>query len=208
MQQRANKAGISTLLVFEGWDAAGKGGTIRRIIHAVDPRQYRVNPVAAPSKEEHAQHYLWRFWKQLPKAGQLSIFDRSWYGRVLVERIEGFARADEWQRAYSEINDFEKEITDHGTVLCKFWLHISSEEQLARFNDRAEVAHKAWKLTDEDWRNRDRWDEYDHAVHDLVERCSPDNAPWTLVAANQKWMARVLVVETLCERLEARLKSA
>lgn len=204
LQQRAKRAGVSTLLMFEGWDAAGKGGAVRRIIHSVDPRQYSVIPIAAPTAEEHAQHYLWRFWQKLPLAGEMAIFDRSWYGRVLVERIEGFARNDEWQRAYDEINDFEQQLVDHGTVVCKFWLHISNEEQLQRFEDRAETPHKAWKLTDEDWRNRDRWDDYEQAVHDMVERS--DTVPWTLIAANQKWQARVQVLEAVCAQLEARLK--
>ena len=193
------------VIVFEGWDAAGKGGSIRRITAALDARDYQVIQIAAPTDEEGAHNYLWRFWRHLPHAGRVTIYDRSWYGRVLVERIEGFARPREWQRAYAEINDFEAQLAERGIVLLKFWLHITAEEQLRRFQERGQVGYKAWKLTDEDWRNRDRWADYELAVNDLVERTSTRQAPWTLIAANDKRHARIAVLRTLCERLETAL---
>ncbi len=156
------------VMVFEGWDAAGKGGTIRRIVEALDPRDYIVYPIAAPNSEEKAHHYLYRFWQRLPLTGHFAIFDRSWYGRVLVERIEGFAKPNEWQRAYGEINDFERGLTEFGTILFKFWLQISAEEQLRRFEARAAVLYKQWKLTDEDWRNRENWQAYHEAVNVML----------------------------------------
>lgn len=190
---------------FEGPDAAGKGGAIRRIGAALDARQYQVIPVAAPSEEERAQPYLWRFWRHLPRMGNISIFDRTWYGRVLVERIEGFCSEADWQRAYSEINDFEHELADAGTIVVKFWLQISQEEQLRRFKERESIEFKRFKITEEDWRNREKWDAYQQAICDMVERTSTGNAPWTLVEANDKNHARVKVLRTLCERLEAEL---
>lgn len=205
LQQRARAAKLSTTLLFEGPDAAGKGGAIRRIIHALDARHYQVIPIAAPTSEELAQHYLWRFWRHIPRAGRMTIFDRSWYGRVLVERVEGFAQPEEWQRAYAEINQFEAELVRDGGVLCKFWLHIDQDEQLKRFNDRENIPHKAWKLTDEDWRNREQWAEYERAVNELVDKTSTAHAPWTLVEANQKWFARVKVLRRVCEQLEEAL---
>jgi len=202
---KAREAQRSIVAMFEGWDAAGKGGAIRRVTHALDARLFRVISVAAPTDEERAQHYLWRFWRHLPRAGYLTVYDRSWYGRVLVERVEGFAGVDEWGRAYQEINDFERQLTDHGIVLAKFWLHISAEEQLRRFKEREVTAHKQHKITDEDWRNRDRWRAYEEAVDEMVARCSTAFAPWTLVAANDKRVARVTIVETLADRLEKAL---
>lgn len=193
--------GVSTVLVFEGWDAAGKGGAIRRLVSALDARSVRVHPVAAPTDEEKAQHYLWRFWRNLPRAGQVAIFDRSWYGRVLVERIEGFASEAEWRRAYGEINAFERQLADHGVILLKFWIHISPEEQLARFKLREETPYKRWKLTDEDWRNRAQWGIYEQAVHDLVERTSTKTAPWVLVEGNDKRYARVKVLRSVCDEM-------
>ncbi|MCW5699643.1 MAG: polyphosphate kinase, partial [Rhodospirillales bacterium] len=198
----AKELGISTILVFEGWDAAGKGGAIRRATAALDARDYQVIPIAAPTDEERAQHYLWRFWRHLARAGRMTIFDRSWYGRVLVERVEGFAHEPEWKRAYAEINDFEDQLVRHGIVLCKFWLHITKDEQLARFEAREQVEYKRWKLTDEDWRNREKWDQYDEAVNDMVEHTSTTLAPWTLVEANDKRFARVKVLETICDGLK------
>ena len=168
LHRKARRRGLSTILVFEGWDAAGKGGAIRRVASALDAREYQVIPVAAPTDEERAQHYLWRFWRHLSRAGRLTIFDRSWYGRVLVERVEGFAQDAEWQRAYDEINDFEAQLIAHGIVLVKYWLHISKDEQLRRFKQRERLAHKRWKLTDEDWRNRKQWKAYERAVDDMV----------------------------------------
>lgn len=206
LHRKAKEKGVSTVLVFEGWDAAGKGGTIRRLTNALNARDYQVIPIAAPTEEERAQHYLWRFWRHLSRAGRVTIFDRSWYGRVLVERIEGFCSDDAWHRAYGEINDFEEQIVEAGHVLCKFWLHITKEEQLARFEQRSEIEYKQWKLTDEDWRNRDKWDVYETAVNDMVEQTSTHSAPWTLVEANSKPLARVKVLRTVCDALEAGLK--
>lgn len=190
---------------FEGADAAGKGGAIRRISAALDARQYQVVPIAAPTEEERAQPYLWRFWRHLPRQGHVTIFDRTWYGRVLVERVEGFCSENDWLRAYTEINDFEHELADSGVMVVKFWLQISQEEQLARFKAREEIAFKRFKITQEDWRNREKWGEYQQAVCDMVERTSTGNAPWTLVEANDKNHARVKILRTLCERVEAEL---
>ena len=196
----------STVLMFEGWDAAGKGGAIRRLTGAMDARLYRVIPVAAPTDEEKAHHYLWRFWRQLPQDGYFTIYDRSWYGRVLVERIEGFARDDEWQRAYDEINDFECQLTNHGIVLAKFWLHISQEEQLRRFKEREKIEHKKHKLTEEDWRNREKWSVYEQAVDDLLARTDKSHAPWYVIPANDKLYARIQVIKSVCKHLEKALK--
>lgn len=201
--RKAKQLGVSTLLVFEGWDAAGKGGIIRRITAGLDARDYQVIPIAAPSDEERAHHYLWRFWRHLPRAGRVTIFDRSWYGRVLVERVEGFATEPEWRRAYSEIRDFEEQLVHHGMVLCKFWIHVTKDEQLRRFKEREATPYKRWKLTDEDWRNREKWDDYEAAVNDMVERTSTSHAPWTLVEGNDKRFARLKALATLNERLVA-----
>ncbi len=195
----------SVIAVFEGWDAAGKGGAVRRVTAALDARDYRVIPIAAPTDEERAQHYLWRFWRHLPGAGRMTVYDRSWYGRVLVERVESFAREDEWQRAYNEINDFEAQLVEHGTVLAKFWLHIDQTEQLRRFKEREHTAFKKFKITEEDYRNRAKAGRYVHAVHDMIERTSTDLAPWHLVAATDKRFARLDVLEHLCARIEQAL---
>lgn len=205
LQRKAHRRGISTLVVFEGWDAAGKGGAIRRVTSALDAREYTIIPVAAPTDEERARHYLWRFWRHLSRAGRVTIFDRSWYGRVLVERVESFARDDEWRRAYDEINDFEADLLSHGIVLVKFWVHITKDEQLRRFEQRERLAHKRWKLTDEDWRNRKRWKAYERAVNDMVARTSPRRAPWTLVEGNDKNHARLKILRTLADRLARAL---
>jgi polyphosphate kinase 2 (PPK2 family) len=205
LHREARERQMSTLLLFEGWDAAGKGGAIRRITSALDARSYQVIPIAAPTDEERAQHYLWRFWRHLPRAGRTTIFDRSWYGRVLVERVEGFATETEWMRAYAEINDFEEQLIEDGTVLVKYWVHITAHEQLERFRLREVTPHKAWKLTDEDWRNRERWDDYEQAVNDMVERTSTRIAPWTLIEGNDKRYSRVAVLRALCDQLEAAL---
>jgi AMP-polyphosphate phosphotransferase len=194
----------SVVCVFEGNDAAGKGGAIRRVTQAIDARFIRPIPIAAPTEEERAQPYLWRFWRQLPHHGRVAIFDRSWYGRVLVERVEGFASETAWMRAYSEINDFEDQLIDSGAVLTKFWLAISKEEQLERFKERERVAFKRFKITDEDWRNRKKWDAYERAVCDMVDRTSTEDAPWTLVEANDKYHARLTVLSTLCAAIERR----
>jgi polyphosphate kinase 2 (PPK2 family) len=201
----AFEAKRSSVVVFEGWDASGKGGNIRRITAAMDPRTYRVISVAAPTDEEKARHFLWRFWRHVPRAGYVTVYDRSWYGRVLVERVEGFARPEEWSRAYLEINDFEQQLVAHGIVLAKFWLHVDANEQLRRFRERETVSWKRHKIGPEDWRNREKWDAYAEAVSDMVARTSTPQAPWTLVAANDKRYARLLVVETLCDRLATAL---
>jgi polyphosphate kinase 2 (PPK2 family) len=190
------------VVLYEGWDAAGKGGNIRRLVRELDPRGYEVVPVAAPQGDEKTHHYLWRFWRALPKAGHISIFDRTWYGRVLVERIEGYARPCEWGRAYREINEFEAELADYGAAIIKFWLHISKEEQLARFEARQNTPDKTWKITEEDWRNRERWDSYWAAITDMVERTSTVHAPWTIVEANDKYHARVKALETVIKRIK------
>lgn len=192
--------------VMEGADAAGKGGAIRRVGAALDARQYQVIPVAAPTEEERLQPYLWRFWRHLPRHGHATFFDRSWYGRVLVERIEGLCEETAWLRAYSEINDFEREMHDSGIIVLKFWLQISQDEQLRRFKEREAIAFKRFKITEEDWRNREKWDAYQQAVCDMVERTSTGDAPWTLVEANDKKYARVKILQTLCERLHKELR--
>ncbi len=195
----------SLILVFEGSDAAGKGGAIRRITGALDARQYSVTPVAAPTQEERAQPYLWRFWRYVPRLGRVTIFDRSWYGRVLVERVEGFCAEADWMRAYSEINDFEEQMTERGAIVCKFWLQISNQMQLRRFKEREKTSFKRFKITEEDWRNRKKWDLYEGAVADMVDRTSTEIAPWTLVEAEDKYFARLKVIRTVVERLEASL---
>jgi polyphosphate kinase 2 (PPK2 family) len=192
-------------MVFEGMDAAGKGSTIRRLTRAMDARFYRVIPIAAPSDEERAQPYLWRFWRHIPGHGKAVIFDRSWYGRVLVERVEGFCTEADWMRAYGEICDFEQALARHRVVLVKFWLAISKDEQLRRFKLREQVEFKRFKITDEDWRNRERWDAYEAAVCDMVERTSTAAAPWTLVEANNKYHARIKVLATICRAVEEAL---
>lgn len=195
----------SAILVFEGVDAAGKGGAIRRVVRALDARQYRLIPIAAPSEEERAHHYLWRFYRHLPRRGKLTIFDRSWYGRVLVERVEGFASTEEWARAYKEINDFEQELTTDGIVLIKFWLHISADEQLRRFQARESEPWKQYKITPEDYRNRAKKNAYEAAAAEMLERCSTEYAPFVIIPAEDKRYARLAVLETVCEQLHNAL---
>jgi polyphosphate:AMP phosphotransferase len=202
---KAYKQKRSTVLVFEGVDAGGKGGAIRRITSAVDARLYRTMSVAAPTDEEKAHHYLWRFWRLIPRAGHIIIYDRSWYGRVLVERVEGFAKESEWRRAYSEINEFEEQLVESGSILLKFWLQVSAEEQLRRFKDREATPYKQYKITDEDWRNREKWPQYKAAVNEMVARTSTEHAPWTLVEGDDKPYARVKVLSTVCDRLRETL---
>lgn len=197
---------IPVLVIFEGWDAAGKGGAIRRLTDTLDPRGYFVHSYAAPSEEEKAHHYLWRFWQQLPAAGQIGIFDRSWYGRVLVERVEELATALEWQRAYREINEFERQLTSAGVILVKFWLHISPEEQLRRFEQRAADPLRQYKLTAEDWRNRQRWAQYAVAVNQMLQRTSSTHAPWSVIEGNDKLYARVKILQTLASAIHRALK--
>ncbi|MEC5400272.1 polyphosphate:AMP phosphotransferase [Uliginosibacterium sp. H1] len=196
----------SLVLVFEGMDAAGKGGAIRRVAAAMDPRQYQIMPVAAPTDEERAQPYLWRFWRQVPRWGRATMFDRSWYGRVLVERVEGFCEEADWLRAYGEINDFEHELVENGAVVLKFWLQIDKAEQLRRFRNREETEHKQFKITTEDWRNRRKWARYQAAAVDMIDRTSTGAAPWTVVEANDKRFARIKVLRAVCERLERALR--
>lgn len=206
--RRPEFARHSLILVFEGSDAAGKGGTIRRLATAIDARQYQIVPVAAPTEEERAQPYLWRFWRHIPRTGRVAIFDRSWYGRVLVERVEGFCSEADWLRAYTEINDFEHELGEAGAVIVKFWLQISPEEQLRRFEAREKIEFKRFKITEEDWRNREKAEAYHLAVCDMVDRTSTGQVPWTLVEAEDKNFARVKVLRTVCERLEKAMKQA
>ncbi len=196
----------SLVAVFEGSDAAGKGGSIRRVAAALDARQYQIIPIAAPTEEERAQPYLWRFWRHIPRSGRMAVFDRSWYGRVLVERVEGFCSEADWLRAYAEINDFEHQLVEAGVVVVKFWLQISADEQLRRFKEREATDFKRFKITEEDWRNRGRWDDYVNAACDMVDRTSTGLAPWTLVEAEDKNYARAKVLKTICERLEGALK--
>ncbi|NQU24448.1 MAG: phosphate--AMP phosphotransferase [Candidatus Nealsonbacteria bacterium] len=200
-------ARVPAAIVYQGWDAAGKGGNIKRLTRGLDPRGYEVVPVAAPTAEERAHHYLWRFWKNVPKAGHITIFDRSWYGRVMVERVEGFCSEDEWKRAYREINEFERQLADFGTVIVKFWLQIDQQEQLRRFEARQQTTVKQWKITDEDWRNREKWDRYEESVVDMLQQTSTTYAPWTILEANCKLHARIKALRTVAEALESALES-
>jgi polyphosphate kinase 2 (PPK2 family) len=195
------------VIVYEGWDAAGKGGNIRRVTEMLDPRGYEVLPIGAPSGEDKTHHYLWRFWRRLepPEEKQILIFDRSWYGRVLVERVEGFCTEPEWRRAYREINEFERQLVDFGMVLVKVWIHIDKQEQLRRFEARKSDPYRAWKLTDEDWRNRKKWGDYQAAVEEMLLRTSTITAPWTVLPGNSKWVARVETLRTLTATLKQKL---
>jgi AMP-polyphosphate phosphotransferase len=206
LQLRIHQAGLPVLILFEGWDAAGKGGAIKRLTDILDPRSYKVNAFAAPTQEEYQYHYLWRFSRHLPGKGTIGIFDRSWYGRVLVERIEGFCSEIEWRRAYKEINEFEAQLHTAGYVLLKFWLHISPEEQLNRFEKRKEDHFKEYKLTAEDWRNREKWPLYDVAINQAIARTTTPNAPWKIVPANDKYYARVFIIETVINAINYALK--
>ena len=196
---------IPVVLGFEGWDAGGKGGAIKRLTERMDARGYVVNPTASPNDIEKAHHYLWRFWRAMPKDGHVAIFDRTWYGRVMVERIEGFCTKEEWQRAYKEINDMEKDLHDAGAIVIKFWMHIDKDEQERRFKERQENPEKQWKITDEDWRNREKWDQYEDAVNEMLLRTSTDYAPWVVVEGNDKYYARVKVLRTVVEAIEKRI---
>jgi len=196
---------IPVLIVYEGWDAGGKGGNIKRLVRAMDPRGYEVNPVGAPNDVEKARHYLWRFWRDIPKAGHIAIFDRSWYGRVLVERVEGFCVESDWRRSYREINEFEEQLTDFGAVMVKFWLEISPQEQLQRFETRQGDPHKQWKITEDDWRNRKKWDQYEAAVDEMLYRTSTAYAPWTIIEANCKRHARIKAMKTVVKAVEGKL---
>ena len=197
---------IPLVIAFEGWDAAGKGGCIRRLTSALDPRGFEVIPIAAPTPEQKAHHHIWRFWSSLPKDGHIAIFDRSWYGRVLVERIEGFCTQSQWQRAYEEINQFEWDLCAHGGIVRKFWLQIDQEEQLIRFRNRESALDKQWKITEEDWRNREKWPLYETAANDMLQRTHTHHAPWIIVEANNKRFARLKVLHTLAEAIEQRIR--
>jgi len=198
------------VIVYEGWDAGGKGGNIKRVTERLDPRGYEVLPIAAPKGDDATHHYLWRFWRRLrpPDEKQILIFDRSWYGRVMVERLEGFCTEAEWKRAFREINEFERQLVDFGMILVKFWIHISMDEQLRRFEDRRDTDYKTWKLTDEDWRNRDKWEQYETAVEDMLQRTSTISAPWTVLEGNDKNYARVKALRTLVQVLGKELDYA
>ena len=199
------KKRIPLIICYEGWDAAGKGGNIKRVASSLDPRDYEVTPIAAPVSYEKNRHFLWRFQKKLPKTGHIVIFDRTWYGRVMVERLEGFCSENAWKRAYNEINEFEAELTDWGAVVVKFWLQIDKDEQLKRFNDRKNTPEKQWKITDEDWRNREKWDKYEVAVNQMIKYTSTKNAPWTIIESNSKYYARIKALETIIAAVEQRL---
>ena len=196
---------IPVVLAFEGWDAGGKGGAIKRLTRALDPRGYTVNPTSSPNDIERAHHYLWRFWTKMPKDGHIAIFDRTWYGRVMVERIEGFCTTQEWQRAFKEMNQMEQQLVNHGSIVIKFWMHIDKGEQERRFKERQENPDKQWKITDEDWRNREKWELYEQAVDEMMVRTSTVNAPWVIVEGNDKLYARIKVLETVVDALEKRL---
>ncbi|MEV7626798.1 UDP-galactose-lipid carrier transferase [Actinoplanes sp. NPDC089786] len=193
--------------VFEGWDASGKGGAIKRLVTPLDPRFVRVSQFAAPTYDEKRHHFLWRFWPKLPGWGGMAVFDRSWYGRVLVERVEGFATKERWSRAYNEIVEFERTLVAEGMIIVKFWMHVSPEEQLRRFEERSNDPLKQWKLTDEDWRNRQKRETYEIAINEMLERTDPTWAPWHVIAGDDKHYARFAVVEKVCEAIEARLKT-
>ncbi|MCW2277599.1 polyphosphate kinase 2 family protein [Heliophilum fasciatum] len=201
-QYRIIEEKVPVILVFEGWDASGKGGAIRRLTEQSDPRTYRVHPIGAPTPEEMRYHYLRRFWARLPRRGQIGIFDRSWYGRVLVERVEKLCSKKEWQRAYEEINGFEQVLVDDGTLLIKFFLHISKEEQLQRFKDREKSPWKRWKITDEDWRNREKWDRYEEAIEEMLAKTHTKHAPWQVIAGEQKKYARIQVLQIVLEHYQ------
>ena len=207
-QLEGAEIGPPVCAVFEGWDASGKGGAIKRLVAPLDPRHVRVVQFAAPTYDEKRHHFLWRFWPALPGWGGMAVFDRSWYGRVLVERVEGFATEEQWQRAYGEIVDFERTLVAEGMILLKFWLHLSDAEQLHRFERRQNDPLKAWKLTEEDWRNRAKRGEYEAAVEDMLERTEHPDAPWHLIEADDKRWARVAVIERVCDQIEVAMKSA
>ena len=205
LHNRLYRKRVPLIIAYEGWDAAGKGGNIKRIAEALDPRGYEVHPIASPEPHEKARHYLWRFWTRLPKDGHVAIFDRTWYGRVMVERIEGFCSENDWKRAYNEINEFEKELDDWGAVIIKFWVQIDKDTQLERFNDRQNTPEKRWKITEEDWRNREKWDLYEQAVDEMIQKTSTKFAPWHILESTDKKYARIKALEIVVEELEKRL---
>ena len=202
LHNRLYRKKVPVIIAYEGWDAAGKGGNIKRIAGALDPRGYEVHPIASPEPHEKARHYLWRFWTRLPKTGHIAIFDRTWYGRVMVERLEGFCSENDWMRAYNEINEFEKELHDWGAVIIKFWVQIDKDTQLERFNERQNTPEKQWKITDEDWRNRDKWDAYETAVNEMIQKTSTSYAPWHILESVDKKYARIKALKIVVEELE------
>lgn len=197
---------IPVIIAYEGWDAAGKGGNIKRITGALDPRGFEVHPIASPEPHEKARHYLWRFWNRLPKTGHIAVFDRTWYGRVMVERLEGFCSEGDWKSAYREINEFEKELSDWGAVVIKFWVQIDKDVQLQRFTDRQNTPEKQWKITDEDWRNREKWDQYEAAVDEMLQRTNTAYAPWVILESNDKKYARIKALKTVIDAIEKRIE--
>lgn len=199
------KKGIPMIIAYEGWDAAGKGGNIKRIASALDPRDYEVHPIASPNPDEKQRHFLWRFYNRLPKTGHIAIFDRTWYGRVMVERLEGFCSENDWQRAFNEMNEFEKDLTDWGAIVIKFWVQIDKDTQLARFTDRQNTPEKQWKITDEDWRNREKWDQYEGAIDEMIAKTSTVFAPWYILESVDKKYARIKALEIIIEQIEKKL---
>ncbi len=206
LHYRLYRKKIPVIIVYEGWDAAGKGGNIKRITGALDPRGFEVHPIASPEPHEKARHYLWRFWTKLPKAGHIAIFDRSWYGRVLVERLEGFCTTNDWRRAYNEINEFEKELDRWGAVIIKFWVQIDKDTQLERFTERQNTLEKQWKITEEDWRNREKWDDYEEAVNEMLQKTGTTYAPWHILESVDKKYARIQALKIVIEAIEAAFK--
>ena len=202
LHNRLYRKRVPVIITYEGWDAAGKGGNIKRIAEALDPRGFEVHPIASPEPHEKARHYLWRFWTRLPKNGHIAIFDRTWYGRVMVERLEGFCSENDWKRAYNEINEFEKELSDWGAVIIKFWVQIDKDTQLQRFTDRQNNPEKQWKITDEDWRNREKWDQYETAVDEMIEKTSTTYAPWHILESVDKKYARLKALHIVIDELE------
>ena len=196
---------VPVIIAYEGWDAAGKGGNIKRLTSALDPRGFEVHPIASPEPHEKARHYLWRFYHRLPKDGHIAIFDRTWYGRVMVERLEGFCSENDWKRAYNEMNEFEKELSDWGAVVIKFWVHIDKDTQLARFTDRQNNPEKQWKITEEDWRNREKWDVYEEAIDEMIAKTSTENAPWYIIQSNNKYYARIQAIQIVIDEIEKKL---
>ena len=205
LHNRLYRKRVPVIICYEGWDAAGKGGNIKRLTGALDPRGFEVHPIASPEPHEKARHYLWRFWTRLPKDGHIAIFDRTWYGRVMVERLEGFCSENDWQRAYYEMNEFEQELANWGAVILKFWVQIDKDTQLARFTERQNTPSKQWKITDEDWRNREKWDLYEQAVDEMLQKTSTTYAPWHILESVDKKYARIKALKIVIEALEKAL---
>lgn len=206
LHNRLYRKKVPVIIAYEGWDAAGKGGNIKRLTEALDPRGYEVHPIASPEPHEKARHYLWRFWNRIPKTGHIAIFDRTWYGRVMVERLEGFCSENDWMRAYNEMNEFEKELHDWGAVIIKFWVQIDKDTQLQRFTERQNTPEKQWKITDEDWRNREKWDQYEDAINEMIQKTSTVYAPWYILESVNKKYARIKALQIVVEELEKALK--